>query len=192
MIILFRSLQVSAGRMGHQESTWLEPDVNQHFSCSPLKANAKCPTRRTSEPNCGTSGGRNKAAWAGVRRKRWMSEEKEAWPSVCLFLFESSSRKCEKPCVCTKQNHAVERKWVSRKKKKANITSTSNPVNLWTTFPFSSARSHKTQRRYSLTKDGPECGELALKQPSLGDTQVTPRTRRRTEDEEESSWILSR
>lgn len=52
---------------------------------------------------------------------------------------------------------------MSRPKKKANNTNTSNPVNLCTTFPFPSARSHKTQRRYSLTKDGPECGELALR-----------------------------
>lgn len=77
-----------------------------------------------------------------------------------------------------------------KKRKKTNNINTSNPVNLWTTFLFFSARSHKTQRRYSLTNDDPARGdELALRAEQQSYWQNREKKDGK-EEEEESLWIL--
>lgn len=77
---------------------------------------------------------------------------------------------------------------MSRKKKNINA---SNPVNLWTTFLFFSARSHKTQRRYSLTNDDPARGdELALRAEQQSYWQNREKDGKEDAEEEESLWIL--
>lgn len=110
-----------------------------------------------------------------------MSEEKEGWPSVSLFLFEPRSRKFKKPCVCRKKEITLWREsgWAERRRRRRRKPTTSTDLTRLTFEPPSPFPPPEVTRHRAVTVWRMTVVPTAMSWRWNLSSKVTDRTERR-------------